>query len=424
MKNSGRSPSFLFLRTASVVLCASAAVRGAQQAKVPDPSMMLALVPAAAQAGAPPCIKPGTRLTFFGMAASIPGEYKMLVQDENGKWVDSKTGKRYGAIDIPSSSGAGYNVVEVGHVGGGIVQLSTRLYVLNPSANKYMLTMTGGLVAHAGCAADYWIHPQVLKQVREINTQGVRIVRMPYSVGGKLYKAIRFQSENASGYNARVYDLETGLLIYYGSRTQGKPVMTPPVGGSGSPGLGKGSTQLTTGWIAEVKNIDVPWKNKADPPWIGTFRQLSYRGVLTTAVAVAGTSMNRPSVMTITLKARGPHWVRFGSHLVIQSIAGMPPQQSTQEGACGPATVTGLWISPQALVNLRPGQVIETHNLVGTSIAVSRTGPGFVTITETGPLHRLDCTYDTRTGTLSGLMLGQQIGLGTTTHTLRLVGRR
>jgi hypothetical protein len=410
--------------TLSVVMLLAMGARGAGRMEVPDPSIMLPVVPAAAQAGAPPCIKPGTRLTYFGMTASIPGSYKQLVQDENGKWVDQTTGQRYGEQDIPSASGAGYNVIQVGYVGDEIAQLSTKLYTLDTTSNRYIFSISGGMVSHAGCAADFWIHPGVLEQVQEVNTQGVRILRMPYTVAGKTYKAIRFQTEDHSGYNARVYDLETGLLIYYGSRTQGAPVSTPPIGGYGAAGIGQGSTQLVSGWIAEIKDIDIPWKDAPPPQWVGQFKQLSYRGMQTTIVPAAGSTLNRAMTATLTPKARGRQWVRFTNNGVIQSIQGMPPEQARQEGACGSATIGGLWIPPEALGNLRTHQTIQKHDLVGTIISVSSAGQGFVTLSEAGPLHRLDWTYDTSTGMLSTVTITHQIGLAQITHNLRLIGQQ
>ncbi|OHB77410.1 MAG: hypothetical protein A2Z25_01235 [Planctomycetes bacterium RBG_16_55_9] len=405
------------------MMLSASSVRGADGVQVPDPSIMLPVAPAAAKAGAPSCIKPGTRLTYFGMTASIPGSYKQLVQDENGNWVDQNTGKRYGEQDIPSAASAAYNVIQVGSVGGGIVQLSTKLYLLDTSTNRCTFSMGGGMVGHAGCAADYWIGPDVLGQMQEVNAQGLKILRMPYTVAGKMYKAIRFQTEDATSYNARVYDLDTGLLIYYGSRVQGAPVYTPPIGGAGTTGLGQGSTQLVSGWIAEIKDIDVPWKNAAPPQWVGQFRQLSYTGMQTTVVPAAGSRLDRPMTTTLMPKARGREWVRFTNHIVIQSIQGMPPEQAQQESASGSASIGVLWIPPEALASLRPQQVIERHDLVGTTIAVSNAGQGFVTLSETGPLHRIDSTYDTRTGILSAITLTQQIGLATITHNLRLTAR-
>jgi len=394
-----------------IMMLLAAGAGGAARVEVPDPSIMLPLVPAAAQADAPPGIKPGTRLTYFGMTASIPGEYKKLVQDDNGMWQDRETGQRYSEEDISGSGSAAFTVLQVGHVADGVVQLSTKLYTLNTATRICTFAVGGGLVGHAGCAADYWIHPAVLTQVRERNEQGVRILRMPYSVRGKQYKAIRFQTDDASGYQARVYDLETGLLIFHGSRTQGKPVYTAPGPGSDRAGIGQGSTQVVTGWIMEVKDIDVPWKDAPAPKWIEDFRQLSYKGVQTSIVAAAGTKLDRAMTATVTPKVCGRGWVRFTNRFVFEGFRGMPPNEAVQEGSCGEATIGGLWVAPEALVKLRPGQIIESNDLVGTTIAVSEIGQGAVTISETGPLHRTDCTYDAKTGMLSAMTLMQQIGL-------------
>ncbi len=200
-------PSVGFLHTVGVVTLLAAGTYGAGRVEVPDPSIMLPLVPAAAQAGAPACIKPGTRLTYFGRTASIAGEYKRLVQDDNGKWVDRSTGKRYDEEDVPSAASEAFNVIQVGY------------------------------------------------------------------------------------------------------------------------------------------------------------------------------------------------------------------------GASGAASIAGLWIPPEALARLRPGQVIEANERVGMSVTVAEVKPGLVTLSEVGPLHRIDSTYDAKTGVLSALTQTQQIGLASMVHSLRLVGQ-
>jgi hypothetical protein len=420
----GMRPSVGFLHTVGVVTLLAAGTYGAGRVEVPDPSIMLPLVPTAAQAGAPACIKPGTRLTYFGRTASIPGEYKRLVQDDNGKWIDRNTGKRYDEEDVPSAASEAFNVIQVGYVGSGVAQLSTKLYILDMGTGKYRFAVGGGLVGHAGCAADYWIHPDVLKQVREVKEQGMRIIRMPYSLNGKVYKAIRFQTDDAAGYQAKVYDLETGLMIYYGSRTQGPAVNTAPLGGSGQAGVGQGSTQIVSGWIVEITDIDVPWKNAAPPAWTAQFRKLSYRGVQRSVVAAAGTKLDRTMTAVVTPKARADGWVRFSNHIALESLPGMRPEEAVQEGASGAASIAGLWIAPEALARLRPGQVIETNQRVGISVTVAEVKPGLVTLSEIGPLHRIDSAYDTKTGILSALTQTQQIGLASMVHSLRLVGQQ
>ena len=62
---------------------------------------------------------------------------------------------------------------------------------------------------------------------------------------------------------------------------------------------------MVTGWIVEVKDIDVPWKNAALPKWIEQFRQLSYRGVQMSVVAAAGTKLDRVMTAMLMPTARG-----------------------------------------------------------------------------------------------------------------------
>jgi hypothetical protein len=418
------SISIRFLFTISIVILSTGGIGSVFAVDVPDPSIMLPLVPKAADADAPQCIKPGTRLTYFGMTASIPGSYGKLVQDDNGNWEDKNTGKRYREEDIGGSGAAAYNVVHVDYVGGGIAQLSNRLYTYDISTKKSSFAGGSGMVGHAGCAADYWINPQVLEQVREVNTEGIRILRMPYTVAGKTYKAIRFQREDISGYQARVYDLESGLMIFYGSRVQGPSVTTAPTGLFNTTGTGEGSTQVVTGWIVDVNNVDVPWKAAAAPNWVEQFKQLSYKGVQTSVVAAAGTRLNRSMLVTCTPKARGSGWLRFTNSMVIESLPGMPPETITQEGASGGASIGGLWIPPDAIAGLRPQQVIETNKLVGATVTVSRKTQDSVTISEVGPLHHVDWTYDAKTGMLSAMTLTQQVGLAQITHSIQLSGRQ
>jgi hypothetical protein len=415
--------SFRLFCTIIVATLLMAFAQGAGQVEVPDPSIMLPLVPTAAQADAPPIIKPGTRLIYFGMTANIPGQYGKLVQDDNGGWVDKNTGKRYREEEISGSGAAAYNVIQVGFIGDGVAQLSNKVYTLDTSTKKCMIGASGGLVGHAGCAADYWINPQVLKEVKEVNAEGVRILRMPYTAGGKTYKAIRFQRDDTSGYQARVYDLETGLLVFHGSRVQGPSVLTPPIGGSGMAGMGEGSSQVATGWLVEVKDIDIPWKAAAAPKWVGEFKQLSFKGVQTSVVAVAGTKLDRAMVVTLTPKARGLGWLRFINQVAIESLPGMPPEQARQDSACGLASIGGLWIPPESLAKLRPQQLIERNDLVGTNTAISQMGQDSVTLTETGPLHRISWTYNAKTGLLSAMTIMQQIGLAQITQSFQLTGQ-
>jgi hypothetical protein len=73
---------------------------------------------------------------------------------------------------------------------------------------------------------------------------------------------------------------------------------------------------------------------------------------------------------------------------------------------------------------MHPQQLIESNDHVGTTITVSQVGQHTVTLSETGPLHRIDSTYDKGTGILSAMTLMQQIGLAQITHSIQLAGQQ
>jgi hypothetical protein len=209
-------------------------------------------------------------------------------------------------------------------------------------------------------------------------------------------------------------------MIYEGSRTQGAGVLTPPTGGAGQAGVGAGSTMLTTGWIVEAKDVDVPWKDTPAPPWVAQLQQLTYQGTLTTAMPSAGPPMSLPTTATLTPNARGRSWLRYTSAWTTQGLYGMPAEQGQQVDTCGGATLGGLWLPPQAMRALQQGQVLDRNDVVHTTLTVTQAGGGTVTLTEMGQRHRTDWTYDASSGVLSAMSTSQQVGLATVTRRVQL----
>ncbi len=390
---------------------------------VPDPSPLAVLFPDAVRAPAPAWAKPGVRLVYFGASASIPGERTQIVLDPNGKWVNKITGQGLGEQSVSGASGAGYTTFQIGHVDPAAVAVSASLYVFDPATRQSMYSVEGGFVTTPGCAADLWVNPDVLRKVQPVNANGVRILRMPYTVNQHTYDAIRIETVTSKGTTAYVFDLETGLLVFHGSNAQGAGVLTPPIGDSGWALPGKGSTQIVTGWLVEVQEVKVPWAGAAVPPWVGRFRELGYGGAQSTVVPTAG-QVDRPMTAAVAPRARREGWVRTAWQVTVQSPAGLPPEHAVQEGACGEASVGGLWIAPEAMAGLQRGQVIDRNRVIGTVLSVSDVGPRGATITETGPLHRRDWSYDARSGMLVGIQIVQQVGLGQVTHRVSLTGQR
>ena len=74
---------------------------------------------AAAQLPGVTGMQSGTRLTFYSSSASVRGTTQQAILNPNCNpaveqcWTDPNTGQRIGLQDVPTSSGQGYNVVDV-----------------------------------------------------------------------------------------------------------------------------------------------------------------------------------------------------------------------------------------------------------------------------------------------------------------------
>lgn len=383
--------------------------------EVPDPCLLLPLMPAGATTGPPPVIGLGTRLVYYTAAASIPGERGQLVQDDHGSWVDRETGQRYDEHSIPGAGGEGFEVVHVGYLDERLVQLTKRSYLIDGTTGQTMYMSEAGVVSHAGCAGDFWIHPQVLAALPDMDQAGTRVLRMPYQLGDLAFDAIRIDTTSAAGFAAYVYDLDSGLLLSFGSRTVGPDILAPFPGGESGPG--RGSTQLTNGWIRDIQHVDVPWRDAPTPNWVVQLRELDYEGTLTVVVPGSPT-FPLPVHQHVQVGHRGSDWLQVRTDSVLYSFEQQPIGVEQYVTSHGPASIGGLWVAPQALARLTQGQLIDRCDIVGYATSVGAISADFVTIREAGPLHRNDFVYDTRTGLLIATTRVQQ--LGDTQHVLEL----
>ena len=390
-------------------------------ADVPNPCLLLPLVPAAAAAGPPPGIGPGTRLVYYAASASIPGERTQLVQDQHGVWVDRATGQRWSEQDVPGPAGAGYLVAQVAYLDAQRVALSQRHYLIDPTSGQAMLMPSGaaGTVSHAGCAGDAWVHPLALAALPDMEQSGTRVIRMPYQLGDRTFDAIRIQTATANGFTAYVYDLPSGLLLYFGSSTVGAGGLTPQAGGTSAPG--RGSTLLVNGWLRDVQQVEVPWRDAPPPAWVAQFAELDYQGTYT-VMTPGSPTFPLPIQERVSVVARGAGWVQASADRWMYSPQQAPVGHERTVSVHGPATVGGLWIAPEALARLTQGQVVERCSVVGVTTSVSAVGADTVTLSEVGPLHRQDLVYDRRSGVLVGSTLVQQVGGTPNVAELRLVG--
>jgi hypothetical protein len=409
-----------FLPHSILVLLALATIASIVRAQpeVPDLCPALALAPAAAAMGPPPVVHAGSRLLYFGATASVPGERYELVPDPNGRWLDEATGQRYGEHEMPGAAAAGFTLVRVGYVDGQVAQLNQQLYLWDPGTGIATYASALGLVSHAGCASDYWVHPDALRALPETLGGDVQVVRMPYAIGSRTFDAIRLQTTTAKGHTVYVYDLATGLMIFHGARTVGGPVEVRPMEERRT--FGEGSTQLVSLWIADARDVAIPWAGYAPPAWTASVQRLAFQGTATTYTTTTA-PVQLAIAHEVTIDRRGGGWLHGWTHTTQATLPGLPPTEAWSVDASGTASVGGWWIAPQALAALRAGQIIDAVTELRTTTSVTAADGARVTLSEVGPAHRIDATYDVATGALAHVTIVQSGALAQTVVDLALV---
>ncbi len=369
---------------------------GAQASDPPDSGNLVFLLPSLRTAPAPAWIKLGIRFTYSSASAVIQGGAKYhFVEDPDGNWVDEQ-GRRYKAEALGTGSGYGFTVVTVAALDGTVAVLDVRNYTLTDSHGIPVAGGSGGAVTAPGAGLDWWASPGVLASATNVSGPGLKVLRTPYSINGRQYQAIRFQLKAGFTSGSWVYDLPSGLLLHSGTATQGQEKVVAK-GGSAD-----GTTTLGQNTLANSRTPNIPWALGAAPDWVRRTRTLGYQGTLT--VFAPGQPPVPLRVSTrFQLQGAGANWARY-------------IQNSTQEGgmptqvlrAFGSAQFGGLWIPPQGLAQLRPGQMLDADPITRVTVSVGqieRTSQGTdgVWITEANQGFRADYLYDRASGVMLSL---------------------
>ncbi len=378
------------IATTIVVMAPGVPATRKAAAQAPVNSTFVNLMPELRNAPAPGWVKSGTRITFYSASATVTGGRHYYYQDENGNWVDPQTGKRFSQGDVASASGHGYTQLTVVHLDQSVAVLDLRNYVFTDVSGPLVLGPSAGFAGLPGAAGDYWLHPQALARAVGTRAEGLTIVRMPYTMNGRQFRAIRIQIAGATSYQAWVYDEDLGLLLRGSTSTQGAPIQGPVGQGDSR----AGGTLLTQTTAVEVRQINVPWMFAPMPAWVAQTRFMRFDGKHTSFVA--GASL--PMAGTLERQFLGPNWAAYLQR---------DPSQSGDGGTLrvfGPAQLAGLWIAPSLIGQLQQGQKLDTDRFTGVVTTVERIGQtqgiDFVQIVEESSGYRGDYVYDRRDGGL------------------------
>jgi hypothetical protein len=405
----------------------SPAARTPASPQVPGAPAPAATPPTAAQVGpaigdetglGPPAwVQAGTRLTYYGAAASIAQSYYTYVEDENGDWEDPATGKHYRRTDegdnpedMPTAAGEAFTQTDVLAVEGADVVVSTTLYSIDLLARQYTLTPMGG-ARQAGSVVDgAWVNPDALRQVLATGYGDQMVLHGRYVLGGTTYDAISFVAQSSGAYQSSTYDLASGALLSTNASTKGAD--SPIHGPNDNP---QGNNQLSLSRLAGVRQRTLPGAGAPPPSWIASGQHLTYSGTYTQvnpADPGAG-PWAYPMQSTITFGEVGSTWAAFTSRTVIEvNGAGQPTEGAGVTGS------TGLyWYDPATLAMMSPGDLIDEDPITGARVTVESVDPAgsgtVVTLATAMNGVTVRAGYDRDTGALLTLQMMQAVTGGT-----------
>lgn len=360
---------------------------------------LLALPSSIALAQLPAFLQVGSRLTWNGGGSSLQGS--RLVPDPNGWiWQNNQWNRvesTYGGggvgliqIDILSSSPEGV-------VGDVRSYLNTDL-----QSGVYALSGVDAVVGDQSALSTYWVAPARLVALQTGWDGTTRVWRGPRVINGAQYDTVSIATLAQGSYSSNTYDVATGLLLFGGTMDAQPGVMATDPNGTvvfQNQGAVSYSHQLFLG----VRQLQVPWAGRPAPDWAAPGLTLVYQGQSRAELGGGGGLPPLPgSAMAISYAFTQ----RLGSALLgyqvsqLATTQGLPPDQVTLARAFGSAAMDGLWVAPDVLGGLQPGQVIDQDPFTGMQTYFGGVQNGGAVIVYQGRGDMLENYYDPNSGFL------------------------
>jgi hypothetical protein len=365
--------------------------------------------PPVAGGGPPDWVTAGTRLSWYGAAASVQSSYYTYVEDPNGDWEDPATGKRYRRTEedeMPTAAGQGVSQTDVLAVEGDDVILSTSLWAIDLETGQLSLVPLWGGRYPGGAVDGAWARSDLLAQVPGGGTRELQILRGTYRLGETPVEAVSFVSRTQGDYSSTVFDADSGVLVAStgrykaaGSRVRG-PLDDP-----------EGNVQIMFARLVDVRERALPGLGAAVPAWVAPGTQLVYSGqaTVTNPFDPYGFSTGWPVQVVVTLDEVGSSWATFRSTTATDFDGYV--ERSEAFGATGS---TGLyWYDPVSLATMNPGTVLDEDAITKARLSVEAADGASVTLLTEVPGLSVRATYEVGSGVLTGLVIEQAYGAAT-----------
>lgn len=360
-----------------------------------------AVIPGLKQLQNPDWVKEGTRMSYYSATADVPEGYEKFILDEEGDWVGVLSGKHYKREEIFGAAGHGVTQVDVLSVEGGVAALKINSWLYSSFTGPLVPIKQG---AYIGLAAggDWYISPKALANLQERRSGGVTILRMPYTIDGVTYNAIRIQQESDTASFAHIYDLQDGkLLATFNSVASAD----------------KKSTVFAYATLLGVRQMDLPWLGQDLPGWIKEGTVMRFDGTKAFEAKLASYSFPTAVSLDMSITGVGRRYYTY-TQTASMVASGFPAQYGHEEQVGGIGQPGGLALPPDALAALQLGQVIDIDDVTGITVEVKdvcqdANGRNIVVLLASNQIYSAKVTYDRDTGMMIGF---SETKLGTDTN--------
>jgi hypothetical protein len=413
-----RSP-ILFSAAFAAVLVAPAAVAAAAAPPTSPPPPTVAASATGAAAPAASTFQVGTRITWQSGDSATEGA--QFVPDPNGWiWRDNQ----WWRVDSTGGSGGvGLQQVTLLSVAPDAVVGDVRFFLNTDLQSNTHVPSGFGVVTGTGDEVPgYWVSPAKLATMQEGFDGTTRVWRGQRTFGGQTFDTVTTAEIAEGNYLSNTYDVESGLLLFGGVMIAAPGVFVNDPNGN-LLGSAEGSVRYHHSILVGIRQAPVPWADAPLPSWATAGSTLTYQGQTS---AGAGPASGQPAVgsqaLTVTQhldQAAGS--VVFGRELVeAPNATGVQLPPSTTPRVFSSALFDGLWIPPDRLTGLQPGQVLDQDPATGRTVTFGGSDGTTATILSAGPADRVEQRYDLRSGVLvaSRFEVSSTIGVQTTELTL------
>lgn len=400
----------------ALVLRAAPAGTEAAPAQAPDNPIVAGepLAPAAGEV--PAAVRPGQRLSFVSASATIAGLDTVLVEDDQGNWVDPQSGKRYSTQSNTGQGAMSIEQLDVLHADGGTLAGDATMFLVDPLSGALSTTTTQAITGTFDALGEYWVHPARLATLQPGEAQGTRILRAPHEVDGQRYDAVTVRQTTAQGFTRHTYDTRSGLCVFTSGSVTGQPVQT--VGSDGRTTTGSRGTLIYQRRLVNQRALRTPWAATRMPlPASG--KAFAYAGSYT--MRIDGTPDLPAWAFRASIRVDADqHGVLTANIRTAVDPGNGQAQQGEQNLVTGAAALLPFAIAPQVLQQLRAGQEIDQDPVTKIRTWIEAADADTVCLTLQSPTEQSRTWFDTRTGMTVQFARVQRQGTGTTTIQARL----